>query len=209
MRYFILGATGKTGTQLLDLALQGGHQVTAFVRSPRKLPGERSGLTVVEGSPADVAAMSRAMGGHVAVISALAPGAGEILGAPSKRTWTMAGYAANIVAAMKAAHVARLVAFSSAGLFPDQSLFVRLLSFPARHHMADLRAMEDVYQSSGLDWTILRPTWMGAGASEAYRVALGALPTRSKSMHFRGLAKFMLDTASARTHRGEVLGIGR
>src|SRR5262245_25712079 len=152
MRYFILGATGKTGTQLLDLALQNGHQVTAFVRSPEKLPRDRAGLTVIQGSPADVPAMAQAMTGHDAVFSVLAPRTNEILSAPARRAWTMGGYAANIVQAMRQAGVERLLAFSSAGLFPDQSLFVRLLSYPARHHMADLRAMEEVYQASELDW---------------------------------------------------------
>lgn len=208
MRFFILGATGKTGTQLLDLALKNGHSVTAFVRSPQKL-SQRDGLTVIQGSPADVASMARAMEGHDAVFSVLAPGMGEILGAPSKRAWTMAGYAQNIVQAMEMAGVKRLLAFSSAGLFPGQSLFVRLLSFPARHHMADLKAMEKVYEASSLEWTLLRPTWLGAGESDAYRVTAGALPPGSKAMHFRGLAKFMLDSAAAASHRNELLGIGR
>ena len=116
MRCFILGATGKTGTQLLDLALQNGHSVTAFVRSPQKLPRDRPGLTVIQGSPADVPALAQAMAGHDAVFSALAPRIGETLRAPSNRAWTMAGYAANIVQAMKQAGVKRLLAFSSAGL---------------------------------------------------------------------------------------------
>src|SRR3954470_6536747 len=209
MRFFILGATGKTGTQLLDLALQNGHSVTAFVRSPQKLPRDRPGLTVIQGSPADVPALAQAMGGHDAVFSALAPRIGETLRAPSNRAWTMAGYAANIVEAMKQAGVKRLVAFSSGGLFPGQSLFVRVLSFPVRHHMADLKAMEEVYRASGLEWTLLRPIWMGVGESDAYRVAAGALPEGSKAMHFRGLAKFMLDAAAEGSHRRELLGIGR
>ena len=209
MRFFILGATGKTGTQLLDLALQNGHSVTAFVRSPRKLPKDRPGLTVIQGSPADVPALAEAMAGHDAVFSTLAPRGREIFSAPSKRAWTMAGYATNIVRAMVQAGVKRLLAFSSGGLFPGQSLFVRMLSFPARHHMADLKAMEEVYEAANLEWTLLRPTWMGAGTSEAYRVAPGALPEGSKAMHFRGLAKFMLDAAAEGTHQRELLGIGR
>jgi uncharacterized protein YbjT (DUF2867 family) len=209
MRCFILGATGKTGTQLLDLALQNGHSVTAFVRSPQKLPKDRPGLTVIQGSPADVPALAQAMAGHDTVFSTLAPRGREIFSAPSKRAWTMAGYAANIVRAMEQAGVKRLLAFSSAGLFPGQSLFVRMLSFPARHHMADLKAMEEVYEASSLEWTLLRPTWMGAGKSEANRVAPGALPEGCKAMHFRGLAKFMLDAAAEGSHRGELLGIGR
>lgn len=209
MRTFILGATGKTGTQLVDLALHHGHTVTAFVRSPQKLPQDRPGLTVIQGSPSDVPAMARAMVGHDVVFSALAPSVGETLSAPSKRTWTMAGHASNIVQAMKQAGVRRLLAFSSAGLFPGQSLFVRMLSYPARHHMTDLKAMEEAYQASELDWTLLRPTWMAAGDSDAYRVAAGGLPEGSKAMHYRGLAKFMVEAAAQGTHRREVLGIGR
>jgi putative NADH-flavin reductase len=209
MRCLILGATGKTGTRLLDLALQNGHSVTAFVRSPQKLSQDRPGLAVLQGSPADVPALAQAMAGHDAVFSALAPRMGENFSAPSKRAWTMAGYAENIVQAMEQAGVRRQLAFSSAGLFPGQSLFVRMLSFPVRHHMADLKAMEEAYQASGLEWTLLRPTWMGAGKSEAYRVAAGALPEGCKAMHFRGLAKFMLDAAADGSHRRELLGIGR
>jgi putative NADH-flavin reductase len=194
---------------LLDLALQNGHSVTAFVRSPQKLPPDRPGLTVIQGSPADVPALSQAMAGHDVVFSALAPPIGEVLSSPAKRAWTMAGYAANIVRAMEQAGVKRLLAFSSAGLFPGQSLLVRMLSFPARHHLADLKAMEQTYQASSLEWTLLRPNWMGAGKSEAYRVAVGALPEACKAMHFRGLAKFMLDAAVDGSHRRELLGIGR
>lgn len=207
MRCFILGATGNTGTQLVELALQHGHTVTAFVRSPQKLPQDRAGLTVVQGDPANISAMAKAMAGHDVVFSALAPRMGEMMS--SKRSWTMAGHAANIVEAMKQAGVARLFAFSSAGLFPDQNILVRVLSFPVRGHMADLRAMEETYEASGLDWTVLRPTWMGAGESDAYRVSTGALPDRSKSMHYRGLAKFMIDAAATGAHRQQVLGIGR
>jgi len=209
MRFLILGATGKTGTQLLDLALTSGHSVTAFVRSPQKLPQSRPGLTVIAGSPADVPALAQAMAGHDAVFSTLAPRIGETFRALTKRTWTMAGYAANIVKAMDQAGVKRLLAFSSGGLFPGQSLFVRMLSFPARHHLADLKAMEEVYKSSDLAWTLLRPTWMRPGESEAYRVAAGALPEGSKAMHYRGLARFMLDVAASGSHRRELLGIGR
>ena len=37
MRLFILGATGGTGRQLVDQALESGHEVTAFVRrGPRR-----------------------------------------------------------------------------------------------------------------------------------------------------------------------------
>ena len=37
MRLFVIGANGRTGTEILDLAGQHGHEITAFVRSPEKL----------------------------------------------------------------------------------------------------------------------------------------------------------------------------
>ena len=37
MRLFVLGATGRTGMEIIDLARTRGHEVTAFVRSPQKL----------------------------------------------------------------------------------------------------------------------------------------------------------------------------
>jgi len=52
MRLFILGANGKTGTQLVDLALARNHQVTAFVRSPEKITRRHPNLQVLHGDPA-------------------------------------------------------------------------------------------------------------------------------------------------------------
>lgn len=209
MKIFVLGATGKTGTQLLDLALRGGHEVTAFVRSAQKLAQARQSLSVAQGSPADTESMAKAMAGHDAVFNCLAPGIGEILSRPGKRTWTMESYARQIVQAMGQAGVRRYLGFSSAGLFPGQSLFVRLLSFPARHHMADLAAMESVIKESNLEWTLARPTWMAKGESDAYRAQAGAMLADAKPMHFRGLAQFMLDSARLGKHLREVVSLAR
>jgi putative NADH-flavin reductase len=37
MNLTVLGATGATGTQLVEQALAAGHHVTALARSPKKL----------------------------------------------------------------------------------------------------------------------------------------------------------------------------
>ena len=36
MKLFVLGATGHTGTHVVDIALSRSHNVTAFVRSPKR-----------------------------------------------------------------------------------------------------------------------------------------------------------------------------
>jgi putative NADH-flavin reductase len=50
MRLFVIGATGRTGSEIVNLARTRGHEVTAFVRSPQKLSRAGS-LTIVCGDP--------------------------------------------------------------------------------------------------------------------------------------------------------------
>lgn len=42
MRLAVFGATGGTGRQLVEQALAQGHEVTAVVRDPARLPVEHS-----------------------------------------------------------------------------------------------------------------------------------------------------------------------
>ena len=37
MKLFVIGATGRTGWEIVQQALARGHHVTAFVRSPEKI----------------------------------------------------------------------------------------------------------------------------------------------------------------------------
>src|SRR5687768_9586023 len=72
MKLFVLGATGRTGSEIVDLALTRGHQVTAFVRSPQKLSPAGS-LTIVRGDPRHAETIAAALPGHDAVLSAIGP----------------------------------------------------------------------------------------------------------------------------------------
>jgi len=44
MRIFTIGATGHTGTQIIDLALSRGHEVTAFVHRRRRFTVKMRGF---------------------------------------------------------------------------------------------------------------------------------------------------------------------
>src|SRR3954462_15686977 len=120
MRLFILGATGGTGLQLVDQALARGHNITAFVRSPEKLEARREGLHVQQGDPRDAAALTAALGGHDAVLSALGP--------PGPRKSTiLPDSARSIVSAMQSSGIRRLLIVSAAILFEDLGLLATLL----------------------------------------------------------------------------------
>jgi putative NADH-flavin reductase len=71
MNLTVLGATGPTGTQLVEQALAAGHQVTALARSGQKVTITNPNLHVVEGDATDRAVVSQAVKGNDAVISVL------------------------------------------------------------------------------------------------------------------------------------------
>src|SRR2546429_5285659 len=113
MRLFILGATGGTGRALIDQALERGHRVTAFVRSPQKLGSPREGVTVLQGDPRSVDELRAALPDHDAVLSALGP--------PGPGPTTIVGDAArSTVTAMQAAGVRRLLIVVVAGVFENE-----------------------------------------------------------------------------------------
>ena len=73
MRLFVLGATGRTGIELLELALERHHQARAFVRSPERIARRSPELAIVKGNVFDADAIAAALPGHDALISALGP----------------------------------------------------------------------------------------------------------------------------------------
>ena len=208
MRFFVLGANGRTGSEIVGLSLKRGHQVTACVRSPEKITITSGGLTVIKGSPEDVEAMSRAMKGHDAVFSAFGPRPGEVFASRKKRSWTMEGFAVKTISAMEKAGVKRLVLFSSGGLFPGGSFAASLLGGLAHNHMEDLKRMEHAVIQSRLEWTVARPAWLGKSPDERYRAQTNALPPPALKMSFRAPARFMIDAVEGGLYKKEVVGLG-
>ncbi|KAF3385251.1 hypothetical protein F1880_002015 [Penicillium rolfsii] len=61
----VFGATGPSGIEFCSAALQQGHRLSLFVRSPQKLPRELSGspnVTVIQGTFEDVTKVEQAAG---------------------------------------------------------------------------------------------------------------------------------------------------
>jgi putative NADH-flavin reductase len=71
MKLVVFGASGGTGTRLVQQALQQGHLVTAFVRDPAKLQLTHANLRVVRGDVLQPDTVDKAVAGQDAVLSAL------------------------------------------------------------------------------------------------------------------------------------------
>ncbi|MEM7186522.1 MAG: NAD(P)H-binding protein [Bacteroidota bacterium] len=70
MKFLLLGATGRTGSLVLETALEQGFQVHCLARNSNRI-AHRSGLTVFEGNPVNRDDLSRALEGCEAVINTL------------------------------------------------------------------------------------------------------------------------------------------
>src|SRR3954470_22862219 len=205
MKLLILGATGNTGREVLDLALGRHHQVTAFVRSPQKITRSESNLRVVQGGPFDLAALAKALEGQEGVISTLGLPPRQAL----RPSHFMAESAASIVSAMRTAGVSRLCILSAAVLFPGEGVQYAFFKWFLQHHARDLEALETVVKASDLEWTIARPPRLVKAPDARYLAARDALPDGAFSATFRGVAAFLLDTAERQEHRRETVGIVR
>ncbi|PLP97395.1 NAD(P)-dependent oxidoreductase, partial [Cupriavidus pauculus] len=99
MKIAIIGATGNVGSRLTDEALRRGHTVTALARQASKLPA-REGVTARDVDVAETSALAHALRGSDVVISTVR---------------FLQTSAAQIVAAVKAAGVERLLVVGGAG----------------------------------------------------------------------------------------------
>jgi putative NADH-flavin reductase len=185
MRLTIVAATGGIGRQLLEQAVDAGHEVTAVVRDPSRLSRRVHGVTA-DLTAADPTALEPAVAGAGAVLSGLGPRPRSEAGVASRGTRA-------IVQAMQATGVRRLVVVSASPVgtvaspgrprpprhdpgdgFLTRHLLGPLVKAAFRRHYRDLALMEEIVRESGLDWTVVRPPRLtDRPLSGAYRTAYG------------------------------------
>ncbi|MFB7127463.1 MULTISPECIES: NAD(P)-dependent oxidoreductase [Streptomycetaceae] len=157
MRIAVVGATGRTGRLVVDLALAAGHTVTAVARDPARLPEYAHGTPLT--ARADVGrpgSLRGPLSDQDAVVATL--------GTTGRRTATtvFSDGARELTAALRDGGARHLVTMSSAGL--DTSRLPRAQRVVARlvvdrlyrevHH--DLARMEAVLAGSDTAWTVVR-----------------------------------------------------
>jgi putative NADH-flavin reductase len=206
MRLLVLGATGGTGLNIVDHAVERGLPVTAFVRSPDALKRCGDRITVIGGNLLSSSELHRVIENHDAVLSAFGPRQPM-----SKEDETLLQrFATALTAAMLQSSVRRLVIESAAFLFKDAIFppanLVGRLFFPAV--VRDGTEMETIVQKSGLDWTIVRPPRLtDRPPTGKYRVSAGHLPRFGLSISRADVADFMLRTVQDPTSNKRIIGI--
>ncbi|GAB4401242.1 MAG: NAD-dependent epimerase/dehydratase family protein [Anaerolineales bacterium] len=134
MKVLVTGATGFTGSRLAPLLLKNGYQVRAFVR-PTSDRSPLSTLTVewAIGDLSNPETLTAALHGMDALVNIASLGF---------------GHAESIVRSAKEAGVKRGIFISTTAIFTQLNAGSKSIRFAA----------EEAIQTSGLDYTILRPT---------------------------------------------------
>ncbi len=206
MNLVVLGATGSTGLEIVRQAIEYGHSVTAFVRSPERLKPFRDRISIKQGNLLDAAELEPVIKGHDAVLSAFGPRVPIAEGDAN----LLRQFAVALTTAMPRAGVRRVVAESVAFLFKDAIIppayLLGRLFFPGV--VADASGMEKVLEKSGLDWTIARPPKLTPKPyTGRYRVREGHLPPFSFSISYADVADFMIKAVQNRSLIGKVVGV--
>lgn len=166
MKLLIIGATGATGRELVNQAITQGHEVTALVRDAAKAAFASPVKTVV-GDVLDASSLKSALVGQEAVISSL----GSAASGPFKEMTLLSEGTRNLVAAMQAQGVNRLVCITGVGAGDSKGhgpWYYNWLIQPLmlRGVYQDKTRQEVIVRGSGLDWTLVRPAILTSGAAK-------------------------------------------
>ena len=198
MRIAVIGATGLVGTKVLSESLDRGHEVTAIVRNPERLPTHPK-LRAAKGDATDPAVLASLVAGHDAVISAFNPGTDESgTGAQS------------IIDAVERSGVKRLLVVGGAGsleIAPGKRL-VDQPDFPAQWREGALRTaafLDQLREEAELDWVFVSPAAMLAPGERTgrYRVGMDQFMTDSNGesrISLEDYAVAMLDETERPQH---------
>jgi len=142
--------------------------LTLFLRNKSRLRNnDISKSRIIEGNVLDFNILKSAITGQDIVYANLA---GDL-----------EGMAKNIVKAMEATGVKKLIFISSIGIY----------DVPLRSVLIPYRKAADVIEASGLEYTILRPTWF-TGANEIdYEITQKGEPEKGSVISQKSLATFI------------------
>ena len=210
MQLLIIGANGGVGKQCVEQALEAGHQVTAIVRNPARLPLKNSNLQIVQGDVTEPFSFSDHYAGKDAVISAIGVSGGLFGDRP---TTLYSGGAKNILHEMEQLTVRRVFFISASAVetSPLLPFVVRLVSKYIiqkllKNMYADLLHMEQTVKASGLDWTIIRPPQLtNKPRTGKYRIAINRFLKNALKISRADTADFMLrNLQNKNTYRSTV-----
>lgn len=201
----IFGATGRTGSLIVNQALAQGHMVTAYMRTPSKLAraGVQAGhsrLRLLQGDMNDPEKVAEAIAGQDVVLCSLNITSS---GASEKSPDSLNLMAQNLIAGMQAHHVERIVSLVGSGVKSPldpvtlaSTLLQGIKQILGHSRLKDFQSYSDLLQNSDLAWTLVRPQRLNDSKRRgSYRTGF-SLPGLNINVARADVADFMLKLAT-------------
>jgi putative NADH-flavin reductase len=196
MTIAVVGATGRTGREVLRESVRRGLDTLALARHPEGIEFGGSAIRVAAVDAFDRASLVSALRGCEALVSTLGIGSSR-----SPTTLYSAGIE-NILAAMSDNGIRKLAVVSAAPAGPrqEQPALERRILMPVLDRVFgetydDMRRMEAKLVASDTEWVAVRPPRLVAKRPTGhYRIQIGRPPTRGRSITYGDLAVALLDS---------------
>lgn len=165
----VIGATGSLAPYVTEALLHiTDVQLTLFARNPKYIHRNLTEqCSVIQGDAMDYTSVRNAVAGQDIVYVNLAG--------------NLEAMAKNIVKAMQEEGVKKVIAISSIGIYET----------PLKTILKPYRALADIIEASGLDYTILRPDWFTNGSEIDYHITRKPEPEVGGALSRRSIADFV------------------
>lgn len=196
----ILGAAGLSAAAIIPRLLQQADvKLTLFARPGKKLPAqENERIHIIKGDALNEADMKQAVAGQNIVISTLGG-------------MDLAEKTENIVRAMQASGVPRLIVISAGGIYDElpEPFNSWDKSVVGHTRPVNLRTAE-IAEQSGLQYTVLRPVWLNNREVEDFVLTKKGETYLGKETSRASLGRIIADmVANPARHANENLGISQ
>jgi uncharacterized protein YbjT (DUF2867 family) len=184
----ILGAGGNIASHVIDILVKKDEvNLTLFLRDRSRLRNrDVSKCRIIDGDVLDFNRLKEAVAGQDVVYANL--------------SGDLEAMAKNIVRAMEETGAKRLVFISSIGIYDT----------PLRPVLKPYRKAADVIEASGLDYTILRPTWFTDEDEVDYETTRKGEPERGSVISQKSLATLITKIIeSPEKYARENLGVNK
>jgi len=187
-KVIIIGATGSLAQYVIDALNKSDNvELTLFARNINRLANYAAqGNNIIQGDAMNYDDVKNAVASQDIVYINLA-GNLEAMGK-------------NIVKAMNATGVKRVIAICSIGIYET----------PLKPVLVTYRKLADVIETSGLDYTILRPDWFTNGNEVDYALTKKGQPETGSAISRKSIAAFIATLIeNPENHINENLGISK
>jgi len=196
MKLLLIGATQGIGFELLQQALQAGHEVILIARNPDRLDINHEHLNVVKGDILSKSAIEQTVNGQDAVCITIGT-------KPTREPVSVYSEGTKaVIEAMKKSSCRRLLCVTGigagdsrghGGFFYDKIINPLLL----KTIYEDKDRQEAIVRQSELDWEIIRPGFLTNGARTGkYRILTNLSGVKAGKISRADVADFMLGEVS-------------